>query len=244
MEHNESIKDFQRKYNCIFIHVPKAAGTSIEKAIYETDKWLSGHTKAKDYNQVEFQKFFSFGFVRNPHDRLVSAFFYLKKGGGNKEDSQWAQKHLNQYNSFEQFVLALNETKVKKEIFKCIHFVPQYHFLCDRNKNILVNFIGKTENISEDFQIVLSHLNLQRTLTISNPSNHQHYLSYYNKTTYKIVCKLYKYDFKLFNYKTEEINLNKKDFSFFFKFKLISKKIFSDLKFYIHYPKKLFKIKL
>ncbi|EGK8097832.1 sulfotransferase family protein [Campylobacter lari] len=231
-------KRFSKKYNCIFIHVPKAAGTSIEKAIYETDKWLSGHTKAKDYNQVEFQKIFSFGFVRNPHDRLVSAFFYLKKGGGNKEDSQWAQKHLNQYNSFEQFVLALNEVKIRNEIFKWIHFAPQYHFLCDKNGDILVNFIGKTENIHNDFQTVLTRLNIKRTLTTSNSSNHCHYLSYYNKTTYQIIYKLYQYDFELFNYKSEKEKI-KKDFSFFFKFKLISKKIFSDLKFYIRYPKKI-----
>lgn len=35
-------KDFHDKYKCIFIHVPKVAGSSIERVIYQTDKWLVG----------------------------------------------------------------------------------------------------------------------------------------------------------------------------------------------------------
>ncbi|MCV3473345.1 sulfotransferase family protein [Campylobacter sp. CNRCH_2016_3089] len=239
---NNLIKDFQRKQKCIFIHIPKTAGTSIEKAIFQTDKWLSGHIKAQDYIQSdpkEFKNIFSFGFVRNPHDRLVSAFFYLKKGGGNIEDLQWSQEHMRKYSSFEQFVLDLENIKIRNKIFNWIHFIPQYCFLCDNQKNILVDFIGKVENIHNDFQFVLSKLNIKRTLTISNPSSHRHYLSYYNKTTYKIVYKLYHYDYKLFNYNSEEEKI-KEDFSFFFKVQLFLKKICHNLKFYFHHPKKIF----
>lgn len=77
-------KDFHDKYKCIFIHVPKVAGSSIERVIYQTDKWLVGHVKASDYMKFDkdkFDSYFSFGFVRNPYDRVVSAYHYLKKGG-------------------------------------------------------------------------------------------------------------------------------------------------------------------
>ncbi|MFG7930138.1 sulfotransferase family 2 domain-containing protein [Campylobacter coli] len=69
-------KDFHDKYKCIFIHVPKVAGSSIERVIYQTDKWLVGHVKASDYTKFDkdkFDSYFSFGFVRNPYDRVVSA---------------------------------------------------------------------------------------------------------------------------------------------------------------------------
>ncbi|EOG4053604.1 sulfotransferase family 2 domain-containing protein [Campylobacter jejuni] len=60
----------------------KLLGTSIERVVFETDKWLVGHVRALDYinqDKNKFESYFSFAFVRNPFDRMVSAFHYLKK---------------------------------------------------------------------------------------------------------------------------------------------------------------------
>lgn len=40
------------------------------------------------FSQREFEDYFKFTFVRNPWDRLLSAFLFLKKGGANKVDRQ------------------------------------------------------------------------------------------------------------------------------------------------------------
>lgn len=56
-------KDFHDKYKCIFIHVPKVAGSSIERVIYQTDKWLVGHVKASDYTKFDKDKFDSYFFL-------------------------------------------------------------------------------------------------------------------------------------------------------------------------------------
>ncbi|EDP7219545.1 TPA: sulfotransferase family 2 domain-containing protein, partial [Campylobacter jejuni] len=155
-------KDYHDKYGCIFIHVPKVAGTSIERVVFETDKWLVGHVRALDYinqDKNKFESYFSFAFVRNPFDRMVSAFHYLKKGGGNNGDKIWADENLKNFDTFEQFVLALKNKNIKDKILSWQHFTPQYKFICDENKNILVNFIGKLENINNDFKIVKNELN-------------------------------------------------------------------------------------
>ncbi|EAI0653403.1 alpha-2,3-sialyltransferase, partial [Campylobacter coli] len=154
-------KNFHDKYKCIFIHVPKVAGSSIERVIYQTDKWLVGHVKASDYMKFDkdkFDSYFSFGFVRNPYDRVVSAYHYLKKGGGNKNDEKWASKNIYKYNSFEEFVLALEDLEIQNKILNWMHFTPQYKFLCESEKNILVNFVGKFENLEEDFKKILKIL--------------------------------------------------------------------------------------
>ncbi|HEF2527483.1 TPA: sulfotransferase family 2 domain-containing protein [Campylobacter jejuni] len=199
-------KDYHDKYGCIFIHVPKVAGTSIERVVFETDKWLVGHVRALDYinqDKNKFESYFSFAFVRNPFDRMVSAFHYLKKGGGNDYDKNWANENLKDFDTFEQFVLALQNKNVKDKILFWQHFTPQYKFICDENKNILVNFIGKLENINNDFKIVKNELNFDRNLIHSNSSKHEIFSNYYNEKTYNIIAELYKEDFALFDYDLE-----------------------------------------
>ncbi|EIQ1756789.1 sulfotransferase family 2 domain-containing protein [Campylobacter coli] len=200
-------KDFHDKYKCIFIHVPKVAGSSIERVIYQTDKWLVGHVKASDYmnfDKDKFDSYFAFGFVRNPYDRVVSAYHYLKKGGGNKNDETWASKNIYKYSSFEEFVLALEDLEIQNKILNWMHFTPQYKFLCDSEKNILVNFVGKFENLEEDFKKILKILSRKDKLIHINKSLHANYKKYYNDAMYKIIRDIYRDDFEIFDYDLED----------------------------------------
>ncbi|EIF6438786.1 alpha-2,3-sialyltransferase, partial [Campylobacter jejuni] len=92
---------------------------------------------------------------------------------------------------------------MKDKILSWQHFTPQYKFICDENKNILVNFIGKLENINNDFKIVKNELNFDRNLIHSNSSKHEIFSNYYNEKTYNIIAELYKEDFALFDYDLE-----------------------------------------
>ena len=62
-----------KKAKCIFVHVPKAAGTSINYALYGR---TLGHYTIEEI-QSRFPKLverlFVFSFVRHPYARLVSA---------------------------------------------------------------------------------------------------------------------------------------------------------------------------
>ncbi|MCV3488049.1 sulfotransferase family protein, partial [Campylobacter lari] len=200
-------KDFHDKYKCIFIHVPKVAGSSIERVIYQTDRWLIGHVKASDYvkfDRNKFDSYFSFGFVRNPYDRVVSAYHYLKDGGGTLGDKKWAAENIYKYSSFEEFVLKLENAEIQNKILNWIHFVPQYKYLCDNEKNILVNFIGKFEKLEEDFKKILDILNRKDNLVHVNKSKHCNYKNYYNIKTYEVIRKIYKNDFEIFDYDLED----------------------------------------
>lgn len=67
----------------IFIHIPKAAGISLYKSIFNKDSF--GHQTIRYYecfmSSKEFNRCYKFSFVRNPYDRIHSAFHYLKAGG-------------------------------------------------------------------------------------------------------------------------------------------------------------------
>ncbi|EIU7473183.1 sulfotransferase family 2 domain-containing protein [Campylobacter coli] len=199
-------KDFHDKYKCIFIHVPKVAGSSIERVIYQTDKWLVGHVKASDYTKFDkdkFDSYFSFGFVRNPYDRFVSAYHYLKNDSPDPCDIKWGRLHINNL-TFEEFILSLQDEEFKEEILSKNHFSFQYKYLCDKNMNILVNFIGKFEKLDNDFKKILNILRRKDSLVHINKSKHLNYRDYYNSQTYKIIREIYRDDFEIFDYDLED----------------------------------------
>ena len=193
-------QSFHDEFSCIFIHIPKTAGTSVERAIFKTDHWLVGHRKALDYvkfDEEKFHSYFSFAFVRNPFDRIVSAFHYLKQGGGNTIDKNFADEHLKDCLDFRSFVLALKNDTFKEKILSWMHFVPQYIYVCDEDKNVLVDFLGKFESLEEDFSRLLELLNRKEDLSKANKSKHLSFEKYYDDMAFAVVKELYKDDFDL-----------------------------------------------
>lgn len=199
-------KDFHDKYKCIFIHVPKVAGSSIERVIYQTDRWLVGHVKASDYvklDRAKFESYFSFGFVRNPYDRVVSAYHYLKNDSPDPLDIKWGKLNIRDL-EFKEFVLKLQDDEFRQNILRKNHFYFQNKYLCDENMNILVNFVGKFEQLNSDFKKILGILNRKDSLIHVNKSKHCDYRDYYNYETYKIIREIYKNDFEIFDYDLED----------------------------------------
>lgn len=185
--------------NCIFIHIPKSAGTSVARALFDAQ---SRHVRYLEYekaNPWKFRRYFKFTFVRNPWDRLVSTFFFLKSGGLNPLDAAFAEQYLSHYCDFSDFVMqGLNSDEVQH----WVHFRPQSWFVCDPGGNLKVDFVGHFETLSEDFGYVARRLGLDRALPRSNASNHQHYRTYYDEKTWSVVAKTYQSDIELFGYES------------------------------------------
>lgn len=189
------------KHKCIFIHIPKTAGISVSRALF--GKGIGHFTVRHFYlhDKNKFRNYYKFAFTRNPWDRIVSSFHFLKKGGVTKHDRAWAHKNLKDYDDFESFVLDLRSKKVAKRVLSWRHFKPQYEYLCIRGTKIAVNYVGSMENIDEDFKKVSNKIGVNSTLGHLNKSKHKSYKDYFNDRTRNIVAKLYKNDIDLFNYK-------------------------------------------
>ncbi|MAM29032.1 MAG: hypothetical protein CMC13_08415 [Flavobacteriaceae bacterium] len=188
-------------YQCIFVHIPKNAGLSVSYTLFGNTG--GSHRKIKDYQDIfspsTFKKYYKFTFVRNPWDRLVSTYFFLKNGGLTQKDQIWATNNVLPYINFTEFVQEwLNE----KNITNSLHFQHQHVFLEDKKGRIAVNFIGRFETIDEDFEIITKKLNIDKVLTKTNTSKRKkNYREYYNEETKQIVAKVYQKDIRLFNYK-------------------------------------------
>jgi hypothetical protein len=190
------------QYSCIFVHIPKCAGVSVSKALF--GNLGGGHCSITQY-QLIFEKrlyeaYFKFAFVRNPWDRLVSAYAFLAQGGLNQRDEQWFQENLSAYPDFGSFVRGWINPR---NIYTYYHFVPQYVYLCEPGSlSPGVDFLGHYESIDQDFQVICRSLGLNSSLSRSNVTarRDRDYRTYYNAETKSIVERVYQKDIIAFDY--------------------------------------------
>ena len=232
---------FQRKF--IFVHIPKTAGTSVEEVLLPfTEARASGeksvlirrnwnplkgppwlqHLTAREYTEKGFvaslKDFYTFSFVRNPWERLVSE--YKSKGHA------WRIKLLGVPWTFENFVLRCLPRWWEDNYFQAHdnfrHILPQSGFLTGRNGAILVDEIFRMENVTVDFKRLTERLGLpplglphRRESPYRDPlDGHRlldsplHYSEYYSPEARSFVEKYYRRDIELLGYAFEQGRLN------------------------------------
>jgi Sulfotransferase family len=185
----------------IFVHIPKAGGVSVAISLYGNR--AGSHTSVSGYqlvfNAAEFQSYFKFTFVRNPWDRLYSAYRFLSAGGMNDLDRSWSEKHLAGVEDFEAFVL---EALPRRSVRRAVHLRPQVQFL--RNSitgKIGVDFVGRFERFDEDFATVAQRLGKDVSLPHMNGSRFQgDYRSAYSSRMRSVVDSVYAADINAFGY--------------------------------------------
>ncbi|EAZ82529.1 sulfotransferase family 2 domain-containing protein [Algoriphagus machipongonensis] len=191
-------------HKCVFVHIPKTAGISIEKKILESldvkyenrmPFWLGpnnnlnigpprfAHLSYDDMIKYHYlsneivEKYYKFSIVRHPLDRLRSIYNY---------------KGYNYLCSFNDFVIKAVPRLVEENWF----FQSQVHFIRNSMGQIPMDFIGKFENLENDFQIISEKIGLSDKK-----------LPHYNKAKKKVtliskqikLARLYKSDKKSFN---------------------------------------------
>lgn len=205
-----TLKSFD-EHKCIFIHIPKAAGVSVCKSLF--GNLCAGHTPVKRYQLIyspeEFETYFKFTFVRNPWDRVLSAYNFLKQGGMSPGDKKWASENIIQYRTFEEFV---KNWLTEKNILGTTHFRPQYTYLSlPGSRELLVNFLGYFENLNEDFEYIKSKLDVDQSICLkhSNKVNTSstRYVDQYTDECRDIVSLVYADDIELLGYSFDNSSL-------------------------------------
>jgi len=182
----------------IFVHVQKTAGKSIRLALglkggadHRTAKTLRNETDANIWNNS-----FKFSFVRNPWDRVVSAYFYRIQGGnGSDNDQKMAEIYP------ENFELFCEQIKQFQSLENESMFICQKEWITDNDKNKIIDFVGRVENIQNDFDIICNRLNRPKVqLPHVNQSEHNSYRDIYNPKTRKLIGNAYQEDIEYFKY--------------------------------------------
>lgn len=189
----------------LFIHIPKTAGTSLVEALYDID--YSNHATIFDYlreDSLRAKRMTSFAVVRDPYERLISAYNYLMNDGKSMIDKAWNQMYLKKYSSLDDFVKKGGLQKAIKR--NAEHFIPQNKFVCALGVQY-VNEIFKFENM-EKIHVFLNSYQITNVKFL-NKGQHSDTGkdSFLSMSAITIVNDLYHEDFKVFEYqKKNSIN--------------------------------------
>lgn len=211
------------QYKCIFIHIPKTAGSSIykfffpevpliaEEPNYEMHygwcpkrKFYLQHASAYQLLDTEliseevWRDYFKFVIVRNPWDRSYS-------------DYLWAMRTSAINDSFKNYITAQGDFKrifsnPEQPGYKGNHLLPQSDFFAASGK-YAVDYVGDFENLQQHMRNVAEKLNINRPFTQrinGSTSRHPHYSSFYTTSRKRLVEEIYKEDIERFQYKYED----------------------------------------
>jgi hypothetical protein len=183
---------------CIFVHIPKTAGISVCKALLSVD--AIGHMPLYYYQvalgQKQYSEYYKFSFVRNPWDRVYSAYRYLAKGGLSDQDKIWSEA-FKKYSSFDDFVRKWVD---EENIQLSLHFMPQSHFIKNAQGVIDLNYLGRFENLERDYEVIRKTLGGDAIGENNASGSGLSYAEAYSKKSRDIVARVYRDDINLLGY--------------------------------------------
>jgi len=226
--------------NFFFYHIPKTAGSTVKYALSQNDLDYNIYYRNLNLNGILFKilnnkfrfhedinllkKIFKKNFyyeivkfttVRNPYDRLVSLYTWLKSGSKsdnllNLNNDLYIQKYMDSLNR-KSFILKgpQNTNRLKNISFS--DFIKNFNELSNPTESRRYinedtksfNFFIRFEYLENDLNLYLSKYGIKiNNLDIKiNQSSRNHYREYYNSETKNIVESLFKSDIEYFDYK-------------------------------------------
>lgn len=216
------------RHKCIFIHIPKCAGTSIEKAFghfedYSGDKKqdhrsirmiepINAQFLASKENGMEFIKrlWIQIKSPKNPRNRLsVSREEYEKYFKFTIVRNPWARAY-SWYKNVMRDELHLKEMRISKEI-KLYDFIEAFKYttvlrtqmfwIKNYKGDIPLDFIGSFENLANDFRNACKLMNVEPfNLPHEMKGTTNNYQDAYDSKTKDLVSKIYREEIEHFGY--------------------------------------------
>ena len=199
----------------VFVHIRKAAGTSLRQILEKVSlpknnnlwfKLLSRNGFSVDYHRHSFrkhsdlieaersmpvdsfEKYFKFAIVRNPWDRLVSEYEYIKT-----QPTHSRFKKLSAL-SFADFVNYQSQRPAAHQV----------NALKLKNGKLGCDYIGKLETLDESLSVIADKIGIDFSeLPHVNQVKRRDYRTYYDDNLIESVAQMWQKDLKAFSYQFE-----------------------------------------
>lgn len=208
------LKSERKKF--IFVHIYKNAGSSITSALlpfassffarnmcaisrkfgpvfsFDSKPYRSHIAASEIVDKIGYEKFrsyFSFAIVRNPWDWQVSLYNYMLRTP--EHHQHLLVKNLRDFSSYVKWRCE-SEVRLQKD------------FICSRDGGLLVDFVGRYENLNNDFSEICGKIGVSATLPKLNVTKNKPYSQYYDDESRELVERAFSQDIALFGYRFHE----------------------------------------
>lgn len=201
----------------VFVHIPKTGGSTVSTILrrpnflsltkHDPSPAIDKHSPLSTHLEhlgPEAADYFKFSFVRNPWDRLVSAYHYIV---ARRTELELVKNH----DTFESFLSSfVNEPS---QYLDMLYFRPQSSFLVDSNGEMPLDFLGRFETFEKDLRVVLRNIGSRRLFfKHRKKSKRRDYREYYSKESGKAVGEVYIRDIENFEYDFNDGLIRKQNF--------------------------------
>ena len=209
--------------NFLFVHIAKTGGTSVRAAL-RGHRWGGWYTlplamasmasqmtrprhklglkfprHAKAVAALEmlptevYQGFFKFTIVRNPWDLQVSSYHHIQRE---------KPEVLRGVKSFEDFLRLKFDPEREYDFMLDISAELQHEYLVDLQGNVIVDFIGRYENLQNDFGAICQRIGIAAPALphLRQAGDRRDYRTYYSDELVELVGNHYRKDLALLNY--------------------------------------------
>lgn len=171
------------RYRCVFFHTPKTAGRSITALPWWDE--TSGHMPYPCEREPP-AGYLQFAVVRNPWDRLVSAWAWMLRQQPGLCDRD-----------FRRFVLGFPEWAHRDRL----PFIRQTIYLADGWGRLIPDVLLQFERLQEDVDLLCERLGIPpATVPHENRSEHPPYREMYDAETWAVVRRCYAADVERLGY--------------------------------------------
>jgi len=195
-------------WECIYVHVPKTAGSSITTALNELPPGPAGNKKRqKMFKHVTaselrrklgasvWDRYFTFAVVRNPWDLMVSSYNWWLQWAPNWTKFRNSVADIEAMGSFERFMLSdYGRKKINQMEGDIFDWIAE-------NDEIIVKYVARFENLQDDWKTICDHLKASPPpLPHENRTNRRSYRAHYSDETRQIVADRFQRAIDAFGY--------------------------------------------
>ncbi|MEX0732349.1 MAG: sulfotransferase family 2 domain-containing protein [Aquisalimonadaceae bacterium] len=209
--------------NFLFVHIAKTGGTSVRAALrrYRWGSWYSiplalasaasqvtrprhklglkfpRHAKAVAALEMlpaeVYQGFFKFVIVRNPWDLQVSSYHHILRE---------KPEVLAGVSDFGDFLRRKFDPERPYDYMLDISAELQHEYITDLRGNVIVDFIGRYENLAEDFHAICQRIGIPTPELphLRKATDRKDYRSYYTDALAEMVASHYHRDLEILHY--------------------------------------------
>ena len=219
-----------QQLNCIFVHIPKCVGTSIEVALHPYADESFGHSWAIKNRAYRNQELFTLidkhtdyylsTVVRNPYDRIVSSWNhfrtrercslsdYIRKAEALLQSGfATLYRQLRDNRTGNSYLPEHSDSQTHAERFYPFrnndtgyHVLPMSYFVPRRN----FDYVGRCEQIEADWTIITHALGRHIPLRHLNRRESHDYRDLLTPDDFDRINRIYADDFSRFRYQREQ----------------------------------------